>query len=344
MSLPQSLDPDTRVYLEPATEPGGAWTLHWRQGAARASRGEIVHWAARQPDAVAARVARLVAGIERKPPPPLGLPQDRPLLMGVVNATPDSFSGDGLAGGGSYDPARAIEHGLRLISEGADILDVGGESTRPGASPVPPQEERRRVEPVIRALAGAGHRVSIDTRNASTMQAALDAGASMVNDVSALAHDPASLDLVRARAVPVLLMHMQGEPATMNRAPSYDRPALDVFDGLEARLRRCTEAGVLADRLLVDPGLGFGKRTAENLEVLKHLGLYRALGQPLVLGASRKGLTGAINRAWPAKERVPASIVAAIHALDRGASVLRVHDVSATRQAVMLWSALKETP
>jgi len=260
--------------------------------------------------------------------------------MGIVNVTPDSFSD----GGRHDDPARAVAHGERLAAEGAAILDVGGESTRPGAAPVDPAEERRRVEPVVRALSRAGHLVSIDTRNAPTMRAAIDAGARLVNDVSALTHDPQSLATVAASGVEAVLMHMQGEPATMNRAPRYDRACLDVFDGLERRIAAAEAAGIPRARILADPGLGFGKRSADNLDILRHFALYRGLGVRLVCGASRKGLIRAINEAWPPGERLAASLVAAIQALDGGAQVLRVHDVAATRQAVLLWQALRAAP
>jgi len=342
MDLPQ-LAPDARVYLEPPPLGTGApWTLFVRGGnPVAAPRDAIAAWAGRQPDPAARRIGQALDRIDAPSPLPFaGVAPDEPLLMGIVNATPDSFSD----GGNHDDPARAIAHGERLAAEGATILDVGGESTRPGAHRVDPVEERRRIAPVVRALAQAGHRVSIDTRNAQVMRAALDAGAIMVNDVSALTHDPASLGVVRGAGVPVVLMHMRGEPATMNRAPAYEHPCLDVFDELEARVDSCVAQGLARDRILVDPGLGFGKRGAQNIDVLKHLALYRGLGAPLVLGASRKGLTGAINKAWPATERLPSSVVAAVYALDRGAGVLRVHDVAATRQAVMLWRALKEAP
>jgi dihydropteroate synthase len=344
MDLP-SPAPDARVYLEPPPlGVAGNWTV-WTREAGRiathaAPRDAIAAWAGRRPDAAVRRIADLLARIDAPLPLPFDPQTERPLLMGIVNATPDSFSD----GGQHDDPARAIAHGEKLAAEGADLLDVGGESTRPGASPVDPREERVRVVPVVRGLVRAGRRVSIDTRNAPVMRAALDEGACMVNDVSALTHDPESLALVRDRRVPVVLMHMQGEPATMNRAPRYARACLDVFDWLEARIADCVAAGIARERILVDPGLGFGKREAHNIDVLKHLALLCGLGAPVVLGASRKGLTAAINKGWPAPERGPASIVAAVHALDGGAKVLRVHDVAATRQAVMLWRALREAP
>ncbi len=331
-ALPDTIPADARLHLEPAPD---TWRLWIGARPFVAPRAAIVAWAARQPDAVAARVAQLVARIER-PRGVLGEPE--PVLMGIVNVTPDSFSD----GGDTFDPQRAIAHGAQLAAEGAAILDVGGESTRPGAVPVDPPEERRRVEPVVRALASAGHRVSIDTRNALVMRAAIDAGATLVNDVSALGHDPASLATVRDAGVDAILMHMQGEPATMQAAPRYDRPAFDVFDWLDQRIAWCVDRGIARDRLLADPGLGFGKHGAENIDVLRRFALYRGLGVKLVLGASRKGLIGAINRGWSPPERVPASIAAALHALDRGATVLRVHDVAATRQAVLLWQALRE--
>lgn len=342
--LPE-LAPGARVYLEPPPcgldAPWTLWTRAEERAAAhRAPRAAILRWAERQPQAVARRIEMLLGRIDTPAPLPFGAPEERPLLMGVVNVTPDSFSD----GGAHDDPARAVAHGQALAAAGAQVLDVGGESTRPGATAVDPREERARVVPVVRGLARAGLRVSIDSRNALVMRAALDEGACMVNDVSALTHDPDSLALVCARGVPVVLMHMQGEPAGMNRAPAYRRACLDVFDWLEDRIAHCIAAGVARARILADPGLGFGKREAHNIDVLKHFALYRGLGAPLVLGASRKGLTAAINTGWPARERVPASLAAALYALDRGAGVLRVHDVAATRQTVLLWRALREAP
>ena len=267
---------------------------------------------------------------------PLAEPADGPMLMGIVNATPDSFYDGGRhAGSGA-----AIDHGMRLAQEGAAILDVGGESTRPGADPVPIDEEIRRTEPVVRALADAGHRVSIDSRNAPVMAAALDAGAAWVNDVSGLTHDPAAAALVAGRGCPVVLMHMRRDPKTMQVAPSYDCAPLDVYDELAARVAAAERAGIARDRILVDPGYGFAKSVRHNLEVTSWLALLHGLGCAILFGASRKSSIAALSRGEPAGDRLPGSLALALAAVARGAQVLRVHDVAETAQALAVRRAL----
>jgi dihydropteroate synthase len=259
-------------------------------------------------------------------------------IMGVVNVTPDSFSD----GGRWPETEAATRHGLSLAAAGADILDVGGESTRPGALPVTPDEEIGRVVEVIRALAGAGHIVSVDTRHAATMRAALDVGATIVNDVTALRHDPAALGLVAEAGCDVVLMHSQGEPRTMQVDPHYTRACLDVFDHLEERVTACELAGIPRERITLDPGLGFGKRAAHSLDVLQHLALLRTLGCPILLGASRKSMIAHVvgDDRLPSEARLPGSLAAALAGLARGASVVRVHDVAETRQALMVARAI----
>lgn len=259
-----------------------------------------------------------------------------PLLMGIVNVTPDSFYDGGRHGG----TEAAIAHGERLTAEGAAILDIGGESTRPGAEPVPVDEEIRRTEPVVRALARAGRRVSIDSRNAAVMAAALDAGAAWVNDVSGLAHDPEAARLVAARGCPVVLMHMRGEPRTMQADARYDCAPLDVYDELEARIAAAEAAGVRRDRILVDPGYGFAKAVEHNLQVTSWLGLLHGLGCPVLFGGSRKSSIGKLSRGEPAEARLPGSLALALAAMARGAQVLRVHDVAETAQALAVQRAL----
>jgi len=250
----------------------------------------------------------------------------RPLIMGIVNVTPDSFSD----GGAFATPETAIAQGRKLVTEGADIVDVGGESTRPGAAPVSPEEELRRVDPVVRGLAAAGAIVSIDTRHAAVMEAALAAGARIVNDVSALASD-GSVAVVARRHTPVVLMHMQGEPRTMQTAPRYTLPSLDIAEYLEVRIAACEAAGIRRGAIAIDPGIGFGKSRADNLEILARLGLLRALGCAVMVGVSRKSFLGP---ALPAAERLAGSLAAALQAWTQGAQILRVHDVAATRQAL----------
>ncbi|MBX6322008.1 MAG: dihydropteroate synthase, partial [Rhodospirillaceae bacterium] len=266
----------------------------------------------------------------------------RPRLMGVVNVTPDSFSDGGL----NLDPAAALVRCEALAAAGADILDIGGESTRPGAAPVPPAEELARVRPVLEGLRARRDRlpgvlVSIDTRHAAVMRAALEAGVDIINDVTALAGDPDSLGVAAASPAYVVLTHMRGTPQTMNVAPAYDDVALDVFDELEARVEACVAAGIARERLVVDPGLGFGKRGRHNLAILRALPLFHGLGCPILIGASRKGLGGGLSE-LPPRERVPSSLAAAFHALACGVQILRVHDVAETRQVVALWTALSQ--
>jgi dihydropteroate synthase len=259
-------------------------------------------------------------------------------IMGVINVTPDSFSD----GGRWIASDAAIRHGLSLAEAGADILDVGGESTRPGAEPVTPAEEIKRVADVIRALAAAGHIVSVDTRHARTMRAALDAGATIINDVTALRHDPGALAIVARAKCEVILMHSQGEPRTMQVDPQYQRCCLDVFDHLEERIAACELAGIARERIMIDPGLGFGKRAAHSLDVLQHLAVLRTLGCPVLVGASRKSMIAHIvgNDTLAAEARLPGSLAAALAALARGASIVRVHDVAETRQALMVARAI----
>jgi dihydropteroate synthase len=262
-----------------------------------------------------------------------------PRIMGILNVTPDSFSD----GGRFADPEAAVAAGLALHEAGADIVDIGGESTRPGAEPVTQGEEADRVVPVIEALARAGCTVSVDTRHAAVMQAALAAGATMINDVTALTGDPGALGFAASCAVPVVLMHMQGEPRTMQADPSYTDVSLDVFDELQAYLRGCETAGIAPQRLIVDPGIGFGKTLAHNLTLLADLTLLHGLGRPVLLGASRKSFIGRLDGGRPADARLAGSLAVAQAAADHGAAILRVHDVAETRQMLRLRAALAGT-
>jgi dihydropteroate synthase len=259
-----------------------------------------------------------------------GLDVSRPKLMGIVNVTPDSFSDGGRLAG----PEEAIAHGRRLAQEGADILDIGGESTRPGSDAVSLAAESERVIPVIRSLAQNGHRVSIDTRKAALMCDAVAAGAAIVNDVSALAFDRESLATVARLGCLVVLMHAQGDPKTMQDNPVYEDVALDVFDMLEQRVAACVAAGIPRGRIAVDPGIGFGKTFHHNLELLSQLPLLSGLGTVLLIGLSRKAFTGALTGEKRAGERVFGSVGGAVQAALNGAQILRVHDVKPTRQAL----------
>ena len=303
-----------------------------------ASLAELREWALRERAKLEPHLARLLEACSAPRPSFTGLALDRPRLMAVVNATPDSFSdrGEHLA------PADAVARGRVLAEAGADIIDVGGESTRPGGAPVDAKEELRRVRPVLEGLAGCGAVLSIDTRHAAVMTAALELGALIINDVTALTGDPKSLALAASRRAHVVLVHMQGEPRTMNRAPRYSFAPLDVYDALAARVEACVAAGIPRARIAVDPGLGFGKATAHNLAILERLALFHGLGCAVLVGASRKLLVGASRRDTPPKARLGASLGAALAALERGAQLLRVHDLAETRQAVDMWRAVHE--
>ncbi|MBI3452189.1 MAG: dihydropteroate synthase [Rhodospirillales bacterium] len=266
-----------------------------------------------------------------------GLTLDRPRIMGILNVTPDSFSD----GGRHLDAKAAIAHGAAMAEAGADIIDIGGESTRPGAKPVPVKEEIARILPVIRGLKGCGARLSVDTRRAETMRRALAAGAHIVNDVTALAGDPKSLGVVAASGAPAILMHMQGEPRTMQKAPAYADVALDVYDALAARVAAAEAAGIPRAALAIDPGIGFGKTAAHNFELLAALSLFHGLGCAIVLGASRKSFIGNASRGEPAGARLAGSLAAALAAFDQGVQIVRVHDVGETAQAVRLWREIR---
>jgi len=254
--------------------------------------------------------------------------------MGVLNVTPDSFSDGGL----HFDAARAIARAREMLRQGADIIDVGGESTRPGAAPVTQDEELHRILPVVAALAGAP--VSVDTRRPRVMREALAAGASMVNDIEALGA-PGALEAVAAADCAVCLMHMQGTPATMQQAPHYDDVVGEVKAFLAGRVRACEAAGIARERIVIDPGFGFGKTLAHNLQLLQGLAGIAALGVPVLAGLSRKSMLGTIL-GRPDAERTTASVAAALLAAERGAKILRVHDVRETRDALAVRQALED--
>jgi len=255
--------------------------------------------------------------------------------MGVVNVTPDSFSDGGLY----LEPEAAIAHGGELADEGAEILDVGGESTRPGADAVSAGEEVRRTEPVVSDLAGLGHTVSIDTSKLAVAEAALDAGATIVNDVTALRAEPELAELCADREATVVLMHMQGNPRTMQADPSYEDVVDDVKAFLSERIEVANAAGVATGRIWLDPGIGFGKTLEHNLELLRRLGELRELGRPLVVGTSRKSFIGKVDGS-DADERIGGTIASSIYAAAQGADVLRVHDVAEMAQAVRVAAAI----
>jgi dihydropteroate synthase len=306
---------------------GWCWFTH-AEVRERGRAGHVVPAAEIPEDAL----ARLTA-----PRPALaGLGLDRPRIMGILNVTPDSFSD----GGRFLDPQAALAQGREMAGAGAAIIDIGGESTRPGAAEVAVADEVARTAPVIAALADLGVPLSIDTRKAAVAQAALAAGAGIVNDVAALSFDPALAGVVAQSGVPVVLMHARGTPATMQDDPVYEDVLLDVYDFLSRRIAYAEQAGIARDRIVVDPGIGFGKTVAHNLALLRGLSLFHGLGCPILLGASRKRFIGTVGGEAVAERRVAGSLAVALTGVAQGAQILRVHDVNETRQALFLWQAI----
>jgi len=264
---------------------------------------------------------------------------DQPQVMGIVNVTPDSFSD----GGVHAEAEAAIAAGHDMAAAGAALVDVGGESTRPGAKPVWEGDEAARILPVVKRLAAGGTAVSVDTRKALVMEQALAAGAGLVNDVSALTWDPRALAVVAKAGCPVVLMHHKGAPETMQDDPRYDRPVLlEVYDWLEARIAACEAAGIARERIVVDPGFGFGKTLAHNLQLMNGLALLHGLGCAVLLGASRKRTIGALAGEAPADKRLAGSLALALKGAGQGVQLLRVHDVPETVQALRVWRGLRD--
>ena len=265
------------------------------------------------------------------------LVMDRPRIMGVLNVTPDSFSD-----GGDHSTLAAAVTRARQMAQDVDLLDIGGESTRPGADEVPEDDEIRRTSNAIAAIrdAGISTPISIDTRKARVAEAALDAGANMVNDVAAFTFDPELADLVAERDVPVCLMHAQGRPDTMQTDPRYNDVLFDVMDFLEERITYATNRGIARERIVTDPGIGFGKTLEHNVTLLRNLSLLHDLGLPILLGVSRKRFIGTIGQAAEAKDRLAGSLAIALHGVQNGAQILRVHDTYETRQAIRLQQAM----
>ena len=259
-----------------------------------------------------------------------------PHIMGVVNVTPDSFSD----GGKFINHDKAIEHGIRLVQEGAAILDVGGESTRPGSEVVDPKEEIRRIIPVIAELKKHVRWVSVDTRNAQTMAAAIKAGANVINDISALAHNTESVHIAAEAQVPVFLMHMQGTPQNMQKNPSYNNVVEEVFEFLQRRIEFCATHRIDKKFLVLDPGIGFGKKVEHNLLLLRNIKRFHDLDVPILLGASRKSFISKISADEPPSDRIPGSLSAALWGLSQGVQFYRVHDVKETVQAFKIYQAI----
>ncbi len=320
------------TYWRPILEEGGALPL--AGGWLRFSRLERLERGGVPPRILSADAAppEVLSALTAPRAPVMGVGLDRPSVMGIVNATPDSFSD-----GGTYD---GIAHGRALIAQGADVLDIGGESTRPGAADVTEAEEIARVVPVIAALRDKP--ISVDTRKAQVARAALDAGAGLVNDVSGFDFDPALAQLVASTGVPVCLMHAQGVPATMQDQPSYDDVLLDVYDALAARIARAEAAGIPRARILVDPGIGFGKTLDHNLAILNRISLFHGLGCAILLGVSRKRFIGEVAAEPTPRERMPGTLGVTLASVGQGVQMHRVHDVAATVQGLAVWRAVTE--
>ena len=325
----------TDIYYQPVLQtgsprPAGAFAIGWcwfdcviehRRGA-----DPVYVNAASIPANVLQRLTALRAPIA-------GLSMDAPRIMGILNVTPDSFSD----GGKFTNPDVAVGHALAMAADGADILDIGGESTRPGAATVEVDAEVARTAPVIAAIRAATHcPISIDTRKARVAQAAMDAGADLINDVAAMTFDPAIAQVAASTGAPVCLMHAKGDPAKMQDDPAYDNVLLDVYDFLVARVEAAEAAGIPRHLIVVDPGIGFGKTLDHNLTLLRGLPLFHAIGCPVLLGASRKRFIGTLGDAPDAGDRMPGSVAVALHGVASGVQFLRVHDIRETRQALRL--------
>jgi len=300
-------------------------------------------WSSALPEPLAQRAARQFAHLTRQHPPlQCGkriIRFDQPHVMGILNITPDSFS-DG--GKHQNDPDKAAEAGLAMAAAGASILDIGGESTRPGADPVWEGDEIKRVVPVIERLAHCGSVLSIDTRKAAVMESALAAGAHLINDVSALLHDKRSLEVAGVSGRPVVLMHAPSSGRDPHKSEGYGNIVTDTLDWLEQRIADVVAAGFEREKIIVDPGLGFGKSLTDNLALMNNIAMFHALGQPLLIGASRKRMIGALSKEAPVDQRLGGSIAFAHHAIQQGSQIVRVHDVPETVQALQVWRGMRD--
>ena len=309
----------------------------------RAGVPEMAAALARLPAALVAQGEAQWQNLQRKHEPLIcgarTLRLDQPQVMGILNVTPDSFSDGGIF---LDKPEAALDHAAAMLEAGAAIIDVGGESTRPGAAAVWEGDEAKRVIPVIEKLSASGAAISIDSRRSSVIEAALQAGAHLVNDVSALRHDPRAMEIVAANGAPVVLMHAPGDQGDLHAEADYADVVLDVFDALRARRDAALAGGIAREKILLDPGIGFGKTLAENLALMNALPLFHALGQPLLVGASRKRMIGALSREAPAHQRLGGSLLLASCALNAGVHLLRVHDVAETMQALHVWRGLRD--
>ncbi len=285
-------------------------------------------------------LTRLVGHICQPRKPVAGLSMDQPQIMGIVNVTPDSFSD----GGTFLQSDAAIDHGKKLYKDGAAILDIGGESTRPGADYVSQEQEADRVIPVLEGLAKLDTILSVDTRKPFVMTSAANAGANFINDVTALSFAPDSLQTASKTGLPVCLMHSQGTPETMQDNPQYENVVLDVYDYLSERITACLNTGISKDQIVIDPGIGFGKTVRHNLALIEQIAMFHGLGVPILLGASRKSFIGAITKNDDAGQRLPGSLAVALAGVRSGVQISRVHDVAETVQTVKIWQASENSP
>ncbi|MCR9212132.1 MAG: dihydropteroate synthase [Proteobacteria bacterium] len=337
-ALPRSLSSLASLYLAPTDIPT-IFRLGIRTGPAGSSyhivtEPELEDWAETLEDSHRTPLKQQLATLS-------GFQQARatysPKIMGILNVTPDSFSD----GGEHFERGGAVSHAEKMIEDGAQILDVGGESTRPGAEAVSISEEINRVVPVIEECRDLGVRISIDSRKKAVMEAAVDAGATMINDVTALEYDPESLEFVASKDLPVCLMHSSADPKVMQDNPQYDNVVFDVIDYLNQRIQVCEAAGIAKESIVIDPGIGFGKTLEHNLQLIQGLPYFHTLGCDILLGASRKSFIGKITGEAEAQNRISGSVSAALFGLNCGVQILRVHDVAETRQALEIWQSVK---
>jgi len=342
-ALPRSLRLSDRIYLAPSKDLiEGEIEIALRNEVGevqfyQSNHSKVKDWATSLPDHMEG-ILRQTSALNRFWQGRDGA-GDTPRIMGIVNVTPDSFSD----GGSFFKPDLAISHATRLVDQGADILDIGGESTRPGADRVEDADELARVRPVIEGCAALGKTISIDTRKSRVMEAAIEAGASLINDVTALDYDPRSLEVAAASKLPVCLMHSSADPKVMQKHTEYRNVLFDVIDYLSNRIESCVAAGIDRELLISDPGIGFGKVLPQNLALLKGLRFFHALGGDVLLGASRKSFIGKLDQEAPATERMSGSVTCALQGASAGVQIVRVHDVAETRQGLAVWQAIEKS-
>lgn len=338
-ALPRGLSSVTMPYLAPVQGNLDAYRLGLREASSEprwfeASRSEILGWCRNESAQLRQQIEFQIANLDQRiaPMSRVAIPK----IMGILNVTPDSFSDGGM----NFDTDKAIQRAVEMVQEGADILDIGGESTRPGADAVSVEEEIRRIAPVVEGCRSLNVEISIDTRKKPVMAAALAAGATMINDVSALEYDHKSLGFVASSDVPICLMHSSADPKVMQLNPKYQHVLLDVIDYLNSRIAICEAIGIKRNRIIVDPGIGFGKTVDHNLKLIKGLSFLQSMGCDILLGASRKSFIGRLGSDVQTENKVGGSIAAALYGVISGVQILRVHDVAETRQAVKLWHSI----